>query len=107
MGKWPHMLGWNIGVYRLKDGGASPATAKSPDGTRLAVWQTGVCGLDWINKLVKEGKAIDLGGNGSRADIPQPPNTSSRRLSKSRRKQSKCGYVVRTTSLLTNGKVRQ
>lgn len=58
------MLGWNIDVYRQTDGGASPATAKSPEGARLAVWQTGLGGLDWIDELVKAGKAIDLGGNG-------------------------------------------
>lgn len=58
------MLGWHISVYRQGDGGVSPATAQSPEGTRLAVWQTGVGGLDWLKELVKEGKAIDLGGNG-------------------------------------------
>jgi hypothetical protein len=33
-------------------------------GTRLAVWQTGLDGLNWINELVKQQKAISLGGNG-------------------------------------------
>ncbi len=58
------MLGWIIGIYRQTDGGTSPATADSPKGTRLAVWQTGADGLNWISKLVKAGKAIDLGGSG-------------------------------------------
>ena len=58
------MLGWNISVYRQADGGTAPATADSPEGERLAVWQTGIDGLDWIDELVKEGKAINLGGNG-------------------------------------------
>ena len=61
------MLGWHISVYRQKDGGGSPATAESAEsgeGTRLAVWQTGVDGLDWLRELVKEGKVVDLGGNG-------------------------------------------
>ena len=58
------MLGWNIGIYRQADNGASPATADSPTGTRLAVWQTGLGGLDWINELVKAGQAINLGGYG-------------------------------------------
>jgi len=58
------MLGWNIGVYKLKDGGESPATAESHEGARLAIWQTGLGGLDWLDELVKAGKAINLGGNG-------------------------------------------
>lgn len=58
------MLGWNIGVFRQTNGGASPATAESPEGARLAVWQTGLFGLDWIRELVATGKAIALGGNG-------------------------------------------
>ena len=58
------MLGWNIGVYRLMENEEGPATATSSYGTRLAVWQTGLYGLKWIDELVKEGKAIDLDGNG-------------------------------------------
>ena len=58
------MLGWHISVYRQRDGGAAPATAGSPEGPRLAVWQTGVGGLDWLDDLAKAGKAINLGGNG-------------------------------------------
>jgi hypothetical protein len=58
------MLGWHISIYRQTDGGASPAGADSPGGKRLAVWQAGLGGLGWIEALVKEGKAIDLGGNG-------------------------------------------
>lgn len=58
------MLGWNISVHRQNDAGASPATAESPMGTRLAVWQAGWRGLDWLNELAKAGKAVSLGGNG-------------------------------------------
>jgi hypothetical protein len=58
------MLGWHISVYRQKDGGLSPATAETPHGSRLAVWQTGVGGLGWLDELVKAGKAINLGENG-------------------------------------------
>ena len=57
------MLGWNISVYRLEQE-AVRATTKSPIGVRLAFWQTGLDGLDWIDELVKEGKAMNLGGNG-------------------------------------------
>jgi hypothetical protein len=59
-----HMLGWHVSVYKQKEGGDLPATAASPEGTRLAVWQTGLNGLDWLDELVKTGKAIHLGGNG-------------------------------------------
>lgn len=58
------MLGWHISIYRQIDDGALPATTESPTGTRLAVWQTGLGGLDWIEELVKADKAVDLGGNG-------------------------------------------
>jgi hypothetical protein len=46
------MLGWHISVYR------------QDDGTRLAVWQTGLDGLRWLDELVTAGQAIDLGGDG-------------------------------------------
>lgn len=58
------MLGWHISVYRQTDDGLAPATTESARGLRLAVWQTGLRGLDWIMELVKAGDAIDLGGNG-------------------------------------------
>jgi hypothetical protein len=38
--------------------------AESAEGSLVAVWQTGVEGLDWLRKLVTEGKVVDLGGNG-------------------------------------------
>ncbi len=58
------MLGWNISVYCQMNKGTTPATTNSPQGTRLAVWQTDCFGLRWIDELVKEGEVIDLGGNG-------------------------------------------
>jgi hypothetical protein len=58
------MLGWHVSVYRQPDGGSSPATFRSPEGVRIAVWQTDVHGLDWLIDLAKQGKAVDLGGNG-------------------------------------------
>ena len=42
----------------------SPGKSDPPEGARLAVWQTGLGGLDWLNELVKASKAINLGGNG-------------------------------------------
>ena len=58
------MLGWHISVYRQQNEGTFPAAFGAARGTRLAVWQTGLGGLGWINKLVTLQKAIDLGGNG-------------------------------------------
>lgn len=58
------MIGWNIRVYRQPDGGHSPATNRSPAGTRLAIWQTNAYGLQWLNELAAGGKAMDLGGDG-------------------------------------------
>lgn len=57
------MLGWNIAVYRLKSKNIIPSSSTEL-GKRLAVWQTGLGGLDWLDGLVKENKALDLGGNG-------------------------------------------
>ena len=58
------MLGWHISVFRQADDGSSPAKAGSEEGVRLAVWQTGLEGLQWLDALVEAGHAIDLGGNG-------------------------------------------
>lgn len=58
------MLGWGIIVFRQRDGSLSPAQSESELGARLAIWDAGIDGLDWIDDLVKAGKAIDLGGNG-------------------------------------------
>ena len=58
------MRGWHISVHRQPDGGVTPARSESPMGSRLAVWQADVWGLDWVDELVKVEKAIDLGGDG-------------------------------------------
>ena len=57
-------LGWHISVYRQQNDGSSPATFNAELGACLAVWQTGSDGLRWIDDLVKQQKAIDLGGDG-------------------------------------------
>ena len=57
-------LGWHISVYRQQNDGSTPASFGAEQGSRLAVWQTGIDGLRWIDDLVKQQKAIDLGGNG-------------------------------------------
>lgn len=58
------MLGWHISLYRLATPQAGPATFDAERGERLAVWQTGLDGLDWIDRLVADGVAVNLGGNG-------------------------------------------
>lgn len=54
-------LGFHVTVYRQPDGGASPATFESPTGRRVAMWETSLWGLDWLDELAKEGKAVNLG----------------------------------------------
>jgi len=58
------MLGWHISVYRQLNGGAAPASFDTISTERLAVWQTGLDGLDWIDQLAKTNEAISLGGSG-------------------------------------------
>ena len=58
------MLGWHISVFRQADGGAEPAAFGAAKGARLAVWQTGWEGLDWVNGLVQRRQAVDLQGSG-------------------------------------------
>ena len=59
------MLGWHISLLRQQDSGRlEPATFESKSDTRVAVWQTGLHGLDWLDDLSKEGRIVSLGGNG-------------------------------------------
>lgn len=45
------MLGWQVYVKQKSD-------------TLIASWCVGIGGLDWLDGLVKQGLAQDLGGNG-------------------------------------------
>lgn len=58
------MLGWHISVYRQTGDNSLPATEDTSIFARLAVWQTGLGGLDWLYDLIDAEKAIDLGGIG-------------------------------------------
>ena len=58
------MLGWHISVYKQTENVSSAATETSSMGLRLAVWQVDLDGLSWIHELVRNGKAVNLGGNG-------------------------------------------
>lgn len=57
------MIGYSISVYELVEG--MDITSISNDNEALATWTSGgFDGLDWIDNLVSEAKAEDLGGNG-------------------------------------------
>jgi hypothetical protein len=55
------MLGWQIDIHRQVPGESPENPTKE---SLLATWTTSLGGLDWLDVLVKEGKAVDLGGNG-------------------------------------------
>jgi hypothetical protein len=57
------MLGWFVCIYRQENARKLPVTNKPQDGGVLARWQTGLYGLDWLEKLVKEGKATLVAAN--------------------------------------------
>lgn len=49
------MLGWEVFVYRHSE---------ATDGNLLARWRSSSFGVSWLDLLVKEGTALDLGGSG-------------------------------------------
>lgn len=51
------MLGWHFTIEKKRCG-------EAPGFITLAVWQAAVSGLHWLDQLVKEEKAISLGGDG-------------------------------------------
>jgi hypothetical protein len=50
------MLGWEVIVQKESD--------VNQAGQSLMSWTTGLGGLSWLDELVKQGLAQDLGGNG-------------------------------------------
>ena len=50
------MLGWEVVVKKESDADGA--------GQSLVSWTTGIDGLAWLDELVKQGLAQDLGGNG-------------------------------------------
>lgn len=58
------MQGWHISVYRLPDDAPTPPGLDALVADRIAVWQAGVKGLDWLDDLVRRNRALLLGGNG-------------------------------------------
>ncbi len=57
------MLGWNIYIRKNITAIGNEELAQNPE-YLLAKWTTGLGGLDWVDELVKEEKAIYLSGNG-------------------------------------------
>ncbi len=58
------MLGWHISVYRQNPPSKEPALWEFAVGGKIAVWSTGLDGMDWLKDLEKNGDGVDLGGDG-------------------------------------------
>src|SRR6185312_10071370 len=58
------MPGWIVEVHRQREGVATPAKLEPERGERIAIWQTGFNGADWLFELARSGKGVDLGGIG-------------------------------------------
>ena len=58
------MLGFLITVYRQPDGRDSPAVAGQPHGSTLAVWRTGLDGLEWLRSQADGDDVVAMGGIG-------------------------------------------
>jgi len=56
-------MGWLTSIYRQTEGRDTPATFGTVAGPQLVFWYSSTFGLDWIEALVRDGKAIDLGGD--------------------------------------------
>jgi hypothetical protein len=57
------MLGWYIVVF-VADSESSDNKQSLTEKTRLASWNSGIGGRNWLDQLVTENKLLDLGGNG-------------------------------------------
>ena len=57
-------IGWHITVYRQAAARLKPATMLAETAGRVAVWQTGLGGLDWIEGIAGSNTCFFLGGNG-------------------------------------------
>jgi hypothetical protein len=55
------MLGWGIYIYRQVP---DEPWDKPTEESLIATWTAGLGGLDWITALVRQGKAVDHGGDG-------------------------------------------
>lgn len=55
------MLGWYFCIYAQSDMLTNQSAANTP---KLASWEAGIGGTEWLNDLVKLGQATENGGNG-------------------------------------------
>ncbi len=68
------MLGWHIRVFHgVTDWKAAACMEFDEPETAIAVWQTGLGGLNWIDALVAEGRAEHLGYNGGYPMVYKAP----------------------------------
>lgn len=59
------MLGWEIFIHNELSDSTNQSDWKWPkQESVLATWRAGLSGINWLNKLVEEGNATCLGGNG-------------------------------------------
>lgn len=59
------MLGWEIFIHTEFTESTDQNDWRWPkDESVLATWRASLGGVDWLNKLVEDGKASYLGGNG-------------------------------------------
>ncbi len=57
-------LGWMIVVFRQQENRTQAAQSKCPHGERIAIWQTGLHGTEWLDALKAKGNARFLAFNG-------------------------------------------
>ena len=57
-------MGWHISVHRQISDRDTPSADRDARGTRLAVWQARVRGLDWLDALAEADDAVHLSDNG-------------------------------------------
>ena len=57
-------MGWLTSIHRQTEALDRPATFDTVAGLELASWSSDSLGLDWIDALARNGKAVDLGGDG-------------------------------------------
>ena len=66
------MLGWEVLVYRESDYLKAEAENDPAGGVPLIRWSTGIGGLKWIDELVQDEQATDLGSDGLLAKYSVP-----------------------------------
>ena len=58
------MLGWHISVYQSTGVQFQADNTEQVERTRIAVWQTGLGGLDWIEEILQSGNGRQFGASG-------------------------------------------